>query len=94
LRGYRENQFRGDIAAWMNLEYRFLLGRNTRVFLFNDWGAYHFKDSQSEIEEILPGYGIGIRLDTALGIMAVDFGLGKGDDFSQAKIHFGIVNRF
>ena len=94
LRGYRENQFRGDITAWMNLEYRFLLGRNSRIFLFNDWGVYHFKDSQSEIEEVLPGYGIGLRLDTALGIMAVDFGLGKGDDFSQAKIHFGIINHF
>ncbi len=94
LRGYRENQFRGDITAWMNLEYRFLLGRNSRIFLFNDWGTYHFKDSQTEIEEVLPGYGIGLRLDTALGIMAVDFGLGKGDDFSQAKIHFGIINRF
>jgi len=94
LRGYRENQFRGDITAWMNLEYRFLLGRNSRIFLFNDWGTYHFKDSHNEIEEVLPGYGIGLRLDTALGIMAVDFGLGKGDDFSQAKIHFGIINRF
>ncbi|KAA3611301.1 MAG: hypothetical protein D8M58_15145 [Calditrichaeota bacterium] len=94
LRGYRENQFRGDLTAWMNLEYRFLLGRNSRIFLFNDWGAYHFKDSQTEIEEILPGYGIGLRLNTGLGIMAVDFGLGKGDDFSQAKIHFGLINRF
>lgn len=93
LRGYRENQFRGNVAAWLNLEYRFLLSRNSRVFLFNDWGAYQNKITNIN-NEFLPGYGIGIRLDTALGIMAVDFGLGKGDGFSDAKIHFGIVNRF
>lgn len=94
LRGYRENQFRGDIAAWINLEYRFLLGRNSRLFVFNDWGAWRFPTATETIEEIKPGYGIGIRLDTGLGVLGVDFGLGEGDSFSQAKIHFGIVNRF
>ncbi|MCB0283419.1 MAG: BamA/TamA family outer membrane protein [Calditrichaeota bacterium] len=94
LRGYRENQFRGNIAAWMNLEYRFLLSRNSRIFAFNDWGVYSFKRNNLNVQEILPGYGIGIRLNTGLGILAVDFGLGKGDGFSQGKIHFGILNRF
>lgn len=94
LRGYRENQFRGDFASWLKLEYRFLLSRDARIFVFNDWAAYHFKNMQLETEDILYGYGIGLRLDTVLGIMAVDFGLGQDDDFSQAKIHFGIINRF
>lgn len=94
LRGYRENQFQGDIASWMNLEYRFLLARNSRIFLFNDWGAYRYKLKKVNRNDILYGYGIGIRLDTALGILGVDFGLGKGDSFSEAKIHFGIINRF
>lgn len=94
LRGYRENQFSGDFVNWLKMEYRFLLSRDARIFLFNDWGAYRFKNSAGKTEEILAGYGIGLRLDTALGIMAIDFGLGKNDDFSQAKIHFGIINRF
>lgn len=94
LRGYRENQFRGDKTAWMNFEYRFLLSRNSRIFVFNDWGGYRFKSNGQTTQEILPGYGIGIRLNTGLGILAVDFGLGKGDSFSQGKIHFGILNRF
>ncbi len=94
VRGYRENQFRGDITAWINLEYRFLTGRNSRIYLFNDWAAYRFPEQSSQREEILSGYGIGIRLQTGLGVMAVDFGLGEGDDFSQGKIHVGIINRF
>lgn len=94
LRGYRENQFSGDFVSWLKLEYRFLLSRDARIFVFNDWGAYHFKDSFGETDEVLTGYGIGLRLDTALGIMAIDFGMGKNDEFGDAKIHFGIINRF
>jgi outer membrane protein assembly factor BamA len=94
LRGYRENQFQGNIASWLNLEYRFLLARNSRIFVFNDWGAYQSNLSNQKKEEILYGYGIGLRLDTALGIMAIDFGLGRNDSFSEGKIHFGIINRF
>ena len=35
------------------------------------------------------GYGIGIRVETAIGIVGVSFALGEGDTFSDAKIHFG-----
>jgi len=94
LRGYRERQFRGDIVAWANLEYRFVLGRNSRVFLFNDWGFYNDPDVNSGKNEILPGYGAGVRFETPLGILGVDYGLGRDDNFSQGKIHFGIINRF
>ncbi len=94
LRGYRENQFHGSVISWLNLEYRFLVGRNSRLFLFNDWGFYHYSEAGKKIEDIMPGFGLGIRFDTALGIMGVDYGLGKGDSFSNGKIHFGIENRF
>jgi outer membrane protein insertion porin family len=94
LRGYRENQFRGNVVAWANLEYRFLLNRNSRLFVFNDWGFYQDIRASEKTDHTLPGYGIGIRLDTGLGIMGIDYGLGRGDTFSQGKIHFGIINRF
>jgi outer membrane protein insertion porin family len=94
LRGYRENQFRGDIVSWVNLEYRFILNRNSRVFLFSDWGFYQDSGIKPKRNEILPGYGLGIRVNSPLGILGVDYGLGKGDGFGDGKIHFGIVNRF
>jgi outer membrane protein insertion porin family len=86
IRGYRENQFHGTTVSWVNLEYRFFLGRDSRFFIFNDWGFYAGRN--------LPGYGIGIRFRTPLGIMGFDYGLGKGDTFSTGKIHFGIINQF
>ena len=94
LRGYRENQFRGSSVAWANLEYRFLMARNARIFLFNDWGFYAAVEQGKKKQEVLPGYGLGLRFETPLGIMGVDFGLGRGDSFRDAKIHFGLVNRF
>jgi len=94
LRGYREDQFHGTTISWVNLEYRFLTGRESRVYVFNDWGFYHYMQDEEKYEDILLGYGIGLRFMTPLGIMSVDFALGREDTFSTAKIHFGIVNNF
>ena len=94
LRGYRENQFHGTTISWANLEYRFLIGRDARIFIFNDWGFYNYSDKSGKNQDILPGYGLGIRFNTPLGIMAIDFGFGRGDSFSNGKIHFGVVNTF
>ena len=94
LRGYRENQFWGKVIAWANLEYRFILNRNSRLFVFSDWGFYQGLDKSVQENEVLPGYGLGIRFETPLGIMGVDYGLGKGDGFRDGKIHFGITSRF
>ena len=40
------------------------------------------------------GYGLGINLETNLGVISVSFALGQGDTFSNGKINFGIVNQF
>ena len=80
--------------AWTNLEYRFVLARNSRLFLFNDRGYYQYPHAADKKEQILPGYGLGFRFQTPLGILGVDYGLGKGDSFSQGKIHFGLINTF
>ena len=98
VRGYRENQFIGTRLAWMNNEYRFLLGRRTFFFGFLDTG-YYLRPAdpilgKSGSEAFKYGYGIGIRLDTSLGNLGVSFALGQGDSFTNAKIHFGIINEF
>jgi outer membrane protein insertion porin family len=94
VRGYREDQFHGTTVSWLNLEYRFIVGRNSRVFLFNDWGFFQYDDIVGLKKDIVGGFGIGIRFDSPLGIMGVDYGLGQGDTFSTGKIYFGIINTF
>lgn len=98
LRGYREKQFQGNRVLWSNLEYRYLLTRRSFAFLFMDTGYYlRNADAAKNINEISDfkiGYGFGLNIETGLGVLGVSFALGKGDSFSEGKIHFGIINEF
>lgn len=96
LRGYRENQFLGSRVVWSNLEYRFIAGNKSFFSGFFDVGYYSRNNSDLNIitESVKYGYGVGLRAETALGIIGVSLALGKGDTFNQAKIHFGIINEF
>lgn len=100
LRGYREAEFFGTQVIWTNLEYRFLLNRNSRFFLFCDYG-YFQQEVLSGTDKALEkttggkwGYGFGLRIDSKAGLLGIDFGWGEGDSFSQGKIHLGVVNSF
>lgn len=98
LRGYREEQFLGSRIFWSNLEYRALLTRRSYGFLFFDTG-YYLRPEESDknipkSEEFLYGFGLGLNLETALGVLRVSYALGEGDTFSDGKIHFGVLNEF
>jgi outer membrane protein insertion porin family len=93
LRGYLENQFLGSRVAWTNLEYRFLLARRSYIFTFFDSG-YYFNSAVDKKEDYKLGYGLGLSIETGLGVLGVSFALGQGDSFSEGKIHFGIINEF
>ncbi|MBN2104724.1 BamA/TamA family outer membrane protein [bacterium] len=95
LRGYAEDQFRGSLVAWFNLEYRYLFGDRSRIFTFIDAGMYQRREKgHGLIRHQKIGYGFGIRLETRLGVVGVDYGLGHGDDLMQGKVHVGLVNQF
>ena len=98
LRGYREQQFLGNRVLWSNLEYRFLLSLRSYVFLFYDFGYYLQNENQAynilRNSEIKSGYGLGLSIETALGIMRVGYALASGNTFSDGLIHFGLVNDF
>ncbi len=98
LRGYREGQFLGSRLAWINTEYRVLVSSRSFAYGFVD-AAYVMTPDRPSIglyrsEQSKVGYGIGIRLDTALGLIGVSLALGEGDTFSTAKLHFRLVNEF
>ena len=98
LRGYREDQFLGSRIFWSNFEYRALFTRRSYGFLFFDTG-YYFRPEESEknipkSEDFLYGFGLGLNLETGLGVLSVSYALGRGDTFSDGKIHFGILNEF
>ena len=98
LRGYREAQFLGSRLAWSNIEYRYLTGPRSYLFGFLDAGYVFSPDqqvlglAQSELTRL--GYGVGVRLDSPLGLIGVSVAFGKGDTFSTAKLHVRLVNEF
>ncbi|MCI0699157.1 BamA/TamA family outer membrane protein [candidate division KSB1 bacterium] len=101
LRGYREEQFRGSRVAWSNVEYRHLLSRRTRAFLFFDAGYYSgfeyvnaISPQLNQVENNVYAWGFGARIDTPLGIVGVDYGLGEGDALTNGKVHVSLVNSF
>ena len=98
LRGYREKQFSGNRIFWSNLEYRYLLTKRTYAYLFFDTG-YYLRNEEPErnierTEGFKIGYGLGINLETGIGVLGVNFGIAEGDSCSEGKIHFGILNEF
>ena len=98
LRGYREGQFLGSRVAWSNLEYRLLAGQRSYAFGFTDVGYVLTPDRpevglrKEELNRI--GYGIGLRVDTPLGLIGVSLAFGQGDTFSTAKLHIRLANEF
>jgi len=98
VRGYREEQFLASRIAWSNLEYRLMLTQRSYAFLFFDAG-YYLREADIERaipknEDLIFGYGLGITVETAIGLLGVSFALAQGDSFSEGKIHFGIINEF
>jgi len=98
VRGYREEQFLASRCAWTNLEYRLMLSPRTYTFVFFDSGYYLLEADPSigiqRGEDFIFGYGLGIALDTSIGLLGVSFAFADGDTFSEGKIHFGIINDF
>lgn len=96
LRGYREDQFRGTTLGWSNLEYRYILGRRSRAFAFCDLGYYYAENPSGINEGLKIGYGFGVRLETALGIMGIDYGLayGQKQGLMSGLLHVGLISEF
>ena len=88
LRGYREDQFRGNRMALATLEYRFPIVSKVQGALFTDWGAawsdgYKPKDVHGSI-------GVGLSLTTPLGPLRLDYG--RGSD--GGRVHFTVGGSF
>ncbi len=98
VRGYREGQFLASRAAWMSVEYRLHVAPRSFLFSFIDAAYLVSPDLASsgipESEFTKFGYGVGMRLNTALGNLGVSIGFGQGDTFSTAKLHLRVVNEF
>ncbi len=98
LRGYRENQFLGNRIFWSNVEYRFMLSPQSYIFAFYDLGYFLINENISSnfprLSDYKSGYGIGLSIETGLGIMKISYAFSEGSSITNGLIHFGLVNEF
>lgn len=97
MRGFDEESIFADRFLVNALEFRFLTGVNSFLFLFSDVGLT--RNSLTEINNNFVSGGMGIVLETKLGMVKVSYAAGKRNDvpFSLregSKLHFGYTNYF
>jgi len=91
LRGFVDNQFTAAKFGIISFEYRYLLSRDSRAFMFVDYS--YCKEYKSLI-----GVGLGVRLKSKIGIINIDYGIGYQDGIwtnpLQGTVHFGLETGF
>lgn len=78
VRGYNFGEFTGDRMLVFNAEFRFPIVDAVEGVVFADFGRAFASDEPIELSELKTGYGLGVRLDTPLGILRIDYGIGEG----------------
>jgi outer membrane protein insertion porin family len=100
VRGYREDQFHGERVWWLRNELRYRLSLRSRAYGFADVGGFRFEASlaggvRETVRDVIMGGGFGLSLETAKsGLVKFEFALGRGDGFSDAKVHVGLEQEF
>jgi len=77
VRGYDSNEFSGDKALVLNAEYRFPLAENFQAVIFADWGQAWGIGESIDLTDLKFGKGIGVRFDTPIGPIRLDYGIGE-----------------
>ncbi len=91
VRGYDYKEFIGDSNLIFNAEFRFPLADNLQGVVFADLGnAWSFGESMS-FDDLKFGKGFGIRFETAIGPISIDYGIGEDQ---EGQTYFSIGHSF
>jgi len=91
LRGYHFGEFSGDKSLVFNGEYRLPLAKNFQAVLFVDWGQAWDYGESINFEDLKFGKGIGVRFDTPLGPIRLDYGI---NEEGEGQTYFSIGHTF
>lgn len=98
LRGFNEKELSASLLVLHQLEYRYMLEKNSYLFAFSDISYYENQALEEEIKGIPYAFGAGSVFKTKAGLFSISYALGKLPDtnfeFRNAKIHFGLINQF
>ena len=92
LRGYKDDQFKGNSMLRSTLEYRVPLMKKVQGVLFTDAGYAWDKDTEDafDIGLMKYSYGVGLRINSPLGPLRLDYGIGE----DGGRFHFSFGGQF
>lgn len=93
LRGYDEDAFRGRAVGRLLAEYRLLFDAESYGVAFVDLGYVDRPALGAAPPEtrVLPGYGLGVRVRTGLGLASVSYALSPDVPLGRGKVHVGVA---
>ncbi len=99
LRGFDEESIYATQFAVATAEYRIRVSLNSYFFGFADGAIVKNKYQNINLNNNFVSTGIGIALETKLGLLNVSYAIGKRDDVKfnirqSQKLHLGYVNYF
>jgi outer membrane protein assembly factor BamA len=97
LRGFNEESLQATRFAVATAEWRLLIGRNSFMGVFTDWGYIENITSRNRIFLRPAGIGAGLNFETPTGIFGINVAAGRPDtgeafDFRALKFHLGYVS--
>ena len=92
LRGYKDDQYRGNSMLRATVEYRLPIVKKVQGVVFVDSGyAWDKRDEKRfDLGLIKVGYGVGLRVNSPLGPIKLDYGIGENDK----RFHFSFGGQF
>lgn len=98
MRGYDEESIFATRFAVFTMEYRFIIGLNSYLYTFGDYGYVENITADVRRFEHPLGFGAGITFETKVGIFGFSLALGRLSDntfdLRNVKSHFGYINVF
>lgn len=96
-RGFNEDEFFASTVATLSVEYRYLLDRNSRLFLFYEQSFYDDKVA-GYFSDTPYGFGAGLAFNTNIGTFTFIYALGSQRnnpiELRNGRIHFGYIAYF
>lgn len=92
IRGYNEEQFKGNAGGRCFTEYRYQLDAASYAFVFLDGGLVQTPKSVENTANRLVrmGYGVGLQYSTPLGLMQVSYAANPEEGPANGRLHIGL----
>lgn len=89
LRGYNDDQFKGDKMLTATAEYRFPIAKKVQGVVFTDIGKA-WDGEGYKLDDLEASAGVGVRVTTPIGPIRIDYAQGS----NGGKTHFSFGGQF